>query len=83
MGLVQVDIKHLYRIELDTFVLLILQDKRHRNFSNSILSIVESNLDNVLVYFNCYPSFILSLSDPNILRSLMIDIKILNMDWEP
>ena len=58
MGLVQVDIKHLYRIELDTFVLLILQDKRHRNFPTSVLSIVESNLEKEPVsYINCYPNF--------------------------
>ena len=62
---------------------IILRDKRHKNFSNSVQFKVKSNLEKWLVYLNCYPNFTVSLIDPNILHSLMFDIKMLNMDWEP
>ena len=75
VGLVQVAVKPLFRLGLDIPVLISLRDKRHEDFSNSLLGMVQSNLENGPVYFNCYPNFTLSLHDPHILSALMLDLQ--------
>ena len=75
VGLVQAAVKPLFRLGLDIPVLISLRDKRHEDFSNSLLGMVQSNLENGPVYFNCYPNFTLSLHDPHILLALMLDLQ--------
>ena len=41
---------------------------------------VQSNLDNRPVYFNCYPNFTLSLNNPHILSALMLDLRSKNLN---
>ena len=72
----------MFRLELDTPVLTILRDKRHKDFSNSLLGIIESNLANDPVYFNCFPNFMVSLDDPHILKTLSLDITSQGLNFE-
>ena len=63
----------MFRSGLDTSILAILRDKRHNDFLNSLLGIIESNLANNPIYFNCFPNFMISLDDPQILKSLSLE----------
>ena len=65
---------------LDIPVLISLRDKRHEDFSNYLLGMVQSNLENGPVYFNCYPNFTLSLNNPHILSALMLDLRSKNLN---
>lgn len=56
--------------------MLVLRDARLKNFSNSILVVLASNLANGPIYFNCAPNFTVSLFDNNILRTLTLDIQL-------
>ena len=42
---------------------------------------IDSNLANGLIYFNCYPSFSMNINDPSILSSLTLNIKMKNMNF--
>ena len=75
VGLVQVAVKPLFKLGLDIPVHISLRDKRHEDFSNSLLGMIQSNSENELIYFNCYPNFALSLNDPHILSALMLDLE--------
>ena len=57
MGLVQVAIKPLYRLGLDVPICLLLRDNMLLNFDDSLLAVLQSNLANGPVYFNCYPNY--------------------------
>ena len=57
IGLVQVAIKALFCLGLDIPVFVYLRDARLTKFTDSILSMIDSNLANGLVYFNCFPNF--------------------------
>uniref|UniRef100_A0A9I9EKC4 Uncharacterized protein n=1 Tax=Cucumis melo TaxID=3656 RepID=A0A9I9EKC4_CUCME len=56
-------------------IYIALRDKRHLNFSNSLLGIVQSSLDNDLVYFTCKLGFTVALQDKNIYNVLCFDIR--------
>ena len=81
IGLVQVAIKPLFRLGIDTPVCMILRDARHQDFNNSLLALAQSNLANGPIFFNCYPNFSLSLNDANVLDSLVLTIKTQNMNF--
>ena len=53
--LVQVAIKPLFRLGLDIPVFVCLRDARSIKFIDSIISMIDSNLGNGPVYFNCFP----------------------------
>ena len=42
---------------------------------------IDSNLANGLVYFNCFPNFSMNINDPSILSSLTLNIKTKNMNF--
>lgn len=73
IGLVQVGVKP-FKLGIDSPVLVTLRDKRHLNYSNSLLATLQSNLKNGPAYFNCRPNFTVSLQDPHILSTLTLDI---------
>ncbi|KAK2990813.1 LOW QUALITY PROTEIN: hypothetical protein RJ640_014516 [Escallonia rubra] len=75
MGLVQVAIKPLTRNGLNNSVLVCLRDCRHSKFKNPLLAIDESSLNNGLIYFNCYPSYPVSLECPYTREVLTLNIK--------
>lgn len=64
----------MFRFGLDTLVLDILRDKSHKDFVNSLLGIIESNLVDGLAYFTCFPNFKVALDDPHVLKTLNLDI---------
>lgn len=80
IGLVQIGVKPLFRLGCDTPVLLCLRDERHRDFENSLLAILESNLTNGPIYSQCYPNYSISLLDPNILKTLQLTVKVKNLE---
>ncbi|KAI5323149.1 hypothetical protein L3X38_032221 [Prunus dulcis] len=75
IGLVQVVVKPLTRLGLKASILLCLRDAGLTEFCDSTLGVIESNLCNGPVHFDCYPNFTVSLSDPHILRTLTLNIK--------
>ena len=80
IGLVQVAVKPLYRLGLDTPLCLLLRDDRLLNFEDSLLGVLQSNLANGPVYFNCYPNFSVDINDQNVLDTLTLNIKTRNMN---
>ena len=74
IGFVQVSIKPLTRIGLNTSALGCLRDYRNLYFKNSLLGLIEANLSNGLVFFNVGSNFSISLTDPNILDCLTLNL---------
>ncbi|KAK2973928.1 hypothetical protein RJ640_019443 [Escallonia rubra] len=68
---------------LDTHVWAALRDDRHLSFDDSLLGMVETSLCNGPMYFNCYPNFSVSLSDPHIMDVLTLDIKTQRYNMRP
>ena len=81
IGLVQVAIKPLFRLSLDIPVFVGLRDARSTRFIDSVLSMIDSNLANGPVYFNCFPNFSMNINDPSIISSLTLNIKTKNMNF--
>ena len=77
-GLVQIAAKPLTREGLDTSLLLCLRDNRFLEFNYSLLGMTETSLCGGPVYFDCFPNFIVSLKDKNILDALTLNIKTVN-----
>lgn len=76
LGLVQVGVKPLTKEGLSTSIYLVLRDKRHMNFTDSLLGMVESSLCNGPINFEVFPNFSVSLMDKNILDVLTLQVKI-------
>ena len=74
IGMVQVAIKPLTRKGINTSVLMCLRDARFKNFKNSILGMITASLYDGPVYFNCYPDLTLALDDPNIVKTITLNI---------
>ena len=55
IGLIQVAVKPLSVKRINSSILLCLRDARYLNYVPSILGIMESNLHNGPVHFNCFP----------------------------
>lgn len=75
IGLVQVSLKPLTREGLNACLMVALRDCRHLDFGDSLLGLVETSLCNGQVYFNCFPNFPVSLTDPHILKTLTLNIQ--------
>ena len=73
--MVQIAIKPLTREGLNNSVLTCIRDKRHKNFSDSLLGCIELILSEGPIYFNRFPNFTVHLGDSNVIRSLMVDLK--------
>ncbi|KAK4728986.1 hypothetical protein R3W88_021974 [Solanum pinnatisectum] len=80
IGLVQVAVKPLFRKGLDIPVCVILRDGRFLNFDDSLVGVLQSNLADGPVCFNCYPNFSLDISDPNVMDSLTLNVKTKNLN---
>ncbi|GAV61967.1 MP domain-containing protein, partial [Cephalotus follicularis] len=78
--LVQITLKPLTRIGLNNSLIICLRDCRHNKFTRSLLGLVESSLSNDPIYFNCFSNFIVSLNEPNILKTLTINLKTFGLD---
>ncbi|KAK2428017.1 hypothetical protein QL285_026560 [Trifolium repens] len=75
LGLVQVAVKPLHKLGLNSPILLILRDSRIRDFHDSVIAMLESNLNDGPVYFNCYPNYSMSLGDEITSSSLVICVQ--------
>ncbi|KAI5676513.1 hypothetical protein M9H77_07463 [Catharanthus roseus] len=73
-GLIQVAVKPLVHIGVDAPVYLALRDKRLKRYKPSLLAMIQTNICNGPIYFNCAPNYSVSLTDPLILNSLVLDI---------
>ena len=82
IGLVQVAIKPLFRLGQNIPILVMLRDARNLNFNNSLLAVLNSNLESGPVYFDCYPNFTVGLHDPTILSALTINLKASNLTYQ-
>jgi hypothetical protein len=74
-GLVQVSVKPLTRQGLNTSVFLGLRDGRFKIYQDALLGMVESSLYKGPIYFNCYPNFVVSLTDETVLQTLELNVE--------
>lgn len=74
-GMLQVGIRPLTRKDLNTSALVCALDTRHHSFKDALLGAVQAPLHDGPIYFNVYPNFTCSLSDPHLNRSLRLKIK--------
>ena len=51
-----------------------LRDARFKKFYDSILGMITASLYDGPVYFDCYPDISLALDDPNIVKSLTLNV---------
>lgn len=75
LGLVQIAAKPLSTEGLNTTLLLCLHDCRFLDFQDSLLGMVETSLCDDIVHFNCFPNFIVSLKDKNLLDVLTLNVQ--------
>ncbi|XP_050876956.1 uncharacterized protein LOC127080691 [Lathyrus oleraceus] len=83
LGLIQIAIKPLHKLGLNTPILLVLRDTRIKDFHNSTIAIVESNLNDGPVYFKCHPNYSMSLTDEFTKNSLVIYVQGLSDTFNP
>lgn len=72
--LLQIPIKPLTKEGFNTSTHVALRDCMHLNYTDSLLGLIETNLANGSVYFNCLPDFTISLLDPRIMKILTLEI---------
>ena len=75
IGLVQIAVQSLTSLGLNAVIILCLRDCRHNQFDDSLLGAVQTSLCKGPQYFNCYPNFSVSLTDPTIIHALTLNIK--------
>lgn len=81
-GLVQVAVKPVHGLGLDSPILLCLFDSRCLRFEQSLLATVESNLQNGPVFFNYRASYPVLAADPHVFRTLTLNIQTKNIDFQ-
>jgi hypothetical protein len=74
IGLVQIAVKPLYRRGIDSPVFLALRDATNIRYEQSLLAIVQTNLHNGPIYFNCAPDICKALKDPFLMNTLLLDL---------
>ncbi|XP_052178033.1 uncharacterized protein LOC127791900 isoform X3 [Diospyros lotus] len=75
-GLVQVAVKPLTAAGLDYSVLVCLRDCRCLEFGPSLLAVAQASLRHGPIYFDCYPSYQVTLSDASKPMTSTLSIKI-------
>ena len=81
-GLIQVALKPLARKGIDTPVFLALRDNRLKTYRDSLIAIIQTNICNGPIYFNSSPNHHLDITDPRIVDSLVLDIKVLKNNFK-
>ncbi|KAI5658800.1 hypothetical protein M9H77_27593 [Catharanthus roseus] len=81
-GLIQVAVKPLVHIGVDAPIYLALRDKRLKRYKPSLLAMIQTNICNGPIYFNCAPNYSVSLTDPLIMNSLVLDIHLQGDEFE-
>ncbi|KAK9668727.1 hypothetical protein RND81_13G081900 [Saponaria officinalis] len=75
-GLVLVAVKPLVHKGIDCPIYMALRDNRLKTYKDSLLAVVQTNVCNGPVYFNCFPDYTVDLSDPLIQESLILDLHV-------
>ena len=81
-GLIQVAVKPLAHTGIDIPIYMALRDKRLKRYKSSILAMIQTNICNGPIYFNCMPNFSVSLTDPLIMNSLILDVHLQGNEFE-
>lgn len=80
-GVIQIAIKPLVREGVNSPIYLTLRDKKLKRYKSSLLAMVQTNICNGPIFFNRCPNFFVDLTDPMILDSLMLDVKLLGDEF--
>ncbi|KAK9697928.1 hypothetical protein RND81_08G070300 [Saponaria officinalis] len=75
-GLVQVAVKSLVHKGIDCPIYMALRDNRLKTYKDSLIAVVQTNVCNGPVYFNCFPDYTVDLSDPLIQEYLILDLHV-------
>ena len=73
--MIQVAVKPLTRLGLNTYIVMCLRDNRHLEYRDSIIGAVQAGLNDDPVYFQCFPNFRVRIRDADILDSVVLHIK--------
>ena len=73
--MIQVAAKPLTKIGLNTSIVMCLRDNRHLDYQDSIIGAFQAGLNDGPVYFQCFPNFIVRLSDAHILDLVVLHVK--------
>ncbi|KAK9665587.1 hypothetical protein RND81_14G121500 [Saponaria officinalis] len=63
-------------VGIDSPIYMALRDNRLQTYKDSLLAVVQTNVCNGPVYFNCFPDYTVDLSDPLIQESLILDLHV-------
>jgi len=74
--LVQVTIKPLLKTGVNAPIYLALRDKRLRHYKSSLLAIIQTNVCQGPIFFNCYPNFMVDLTCPMTTEALKLDVHV-------
>lgn len=83
IGLVQIALKPLTLLGMDTAIQVTLRDGRCNRWRSSLMGAIETSLSHGPVYFNAYPNLTLSLTDRNIGETLNCRIQTHGYDFLP
>jgi len=75
LGLIQVAAKPNYRLGINNPILIMLRDIRLKNFNDSIIAILESNLHDGPTFFNCYPNFSINIRNDKTSNSIKLYVQ--------
>lgn len=73
--MIQVTIKSLIIRGLHTTILFYLRDYRLTYFQDFLIGMVETNLHEEPIFFNCITNLTIKLKDKNILKAIELDVK--------
>jgi len=76
IGLVQVAVKPFIRKGINAPIYMALRDKRLKKYKSSLLAMINTNIHNRPILFNCYPDFCVHLTCQMTLEALKIDVHV-------
>ena len=71
-GLIQIAVKPLVHLEVDAPIFMALRDKRLKKYKTSLLAMIQTNVCNGPIYFNCAPRFSIDMTHLHILNSMVL-----------
>jgi hypothetical protein len=82
VGLIQIAIKPLTLLGLNTTIMAYVRDGRCNNFKQSLAAVIETSLCHGPVYFDIAPNLSLSLSDKHLFEALQMNIHTNGYDFK-
>jgi len=76
IGFVQVDVKPFIRKGINAPIYVAIGGKRFKKYKSSLLAMINTNVNNRLIFFNCYLEFSVNLSIPITPEALKLDAHI-------